>query len=357
MRTLGSLAAIAVGTLLTTYALPTQAEAIKIGISQPISGTNGDYFKRQFVNPAILAIEEFNAKGGLFGQKIDYVIEDNRANAGTAQAVARKLVDVDRVSMISISISPAVLATLPISDPKQVIVMTVSQHPKILTSEWTALSTPTAAGFGVAAAKYAIGDLHAKTASLLLENNDAIRISGKTFKDEFERTGGKVVETTYFDTENQDFRAQLTKIRAANPDLLNIQAVGARAYGLALKQAAELNFSPTYVIGGDQIIDPQVKEIAGTLHSKVFYTTTKIDPQWNEKQFKPRFGYDGDGFAARVYDGTKIYLTAVQRAGTSDPVKVRDTLFHIKDFHGALGTWGYDGSGEPHIPVYVEPIP
>lgn len=144
MRTLGLLSAIAVGSLLATYALPTQAEAIKIGISQPISGTNGDYFKRQFVNPAILAIEEFNAKGGLLGQKISYVIEDNRANAGTAQAVARKLVDVDRVSMISISISPAVLATLPISDPKQVIVMTVSQHPKILTSEWAALSTPTA---------------------------------------------------------------------------------------------------------------------------------------------------------------------------------------------------------------------
>jgi branched-chain amino acid transport system substrate-binding protein len=344
----------------TGFAMGSQAAevgGIKIGISQPISGSNGDYFKREFVNPAILAIEEFNAKGGLLGQKIEFVVEDNRADAGTAQSAARKLVDVDHVSMISISISPAVLATLPITDPNHVMVMTVSQHPKILASEWAALSTPTAAAFGVAAAKYAFENQKAMTAGLLLENNDAIRITGQAFKETFERLGGKVVEIDYFNTENQDFRAQLTKLRAASPALLYMQAVGARAYGLSLKQAAELNFAPKYVIGGDQIVDPKVKEIAGPISSEAFYTTTKIDPEWNEKQFKPRFGYEGDGFAARVYDGTKIYLTAVQRAGASDPVKVRDTLLHINDFHGALGTWGYEGTGEPHIPVYVEPLP
>jgi ABC-type branched-subunit amino acid transport system substrate-binding protein len=111
------------------------------------------------------------------------------------------------------------------------------------------------------------------------------------------------------------------------------------------------------VVAGDQVTDPKVKEIAGTMPPEVYYTTTGIDTVWNEKQFKPRFGYDGDGFAARVYDGTKIYLTAVQKAGTSDPVKVRETLFGISDFKGALGTWGYQGTGAPHIPVQLVKAP
>jgi ABC-type branched-subunit amino acid transport system substrate-binding protein len=164
----------------TGFAMGSQAAevgGIKIGISQPISGSNGDYFKREFVNPAILAIEEFNAKGGLLGQKIEFVVEDNRADAGTAQSAARKLVDVDHVSMISISISPAVLATLPITDPNHVMVMTVSQHPKILASEWAALSTPTAAAFGVAAAKYAFEHQKAMTAGLLLRSASPARPS------------------------------------------------------------------------------------------------------------------------------------------------------------------------------------
>lgn len=340
-----------------TGATTARSEGIKIGIAQPISGSNGDYFKRQFVNPAILAIDEFNAKGGLLGKKIEYVVEDNGANANTAQSVARKLVDVDGVSMISTSISPAVLATLPISDAKEVIVMTVSQHPKILASKWAALSTPSAPDFGVASAKYAYNVLKAKTAGLFLENNDAIRITGNAFKEEFERLGGKVSEIAYYNTDDQDFRAQLTKLKSHNPDVVYMQSIAARAYGLALKQGAELNFVPKYVIAGDQIVDPKVKEIAGKVSSEVFYTTTNIDQEWNEKRFKARFGYDADGFAARVYDGTKIYLTAVEKAGTSDPTKIRDTLFQIHDFHGALGTWGYNGSGQPQIPISVVRAP
>jgi ABC-type branched-subunit amino acid transport system substrate-binding protein len=77
-------------------------EKIKIGISQFISGANGDYFKRETVNPAILAIEEVNAKGGLLGHKVEYVVEDHKGNAAPAQAVAWKLISIDKVSMISI---------------------------------------------------------------------------------------------------------------------------------------------------------------------------------------------------------------------------------------------------------------
>src|SRR3984893_5033819 len=81
-------------------------EEVKIGISQPISGANGDYFKRELVNPVILAIEEINAKGGLLGRKVGYVLEDHKANAATAQSIARKLTEIDKVLLISSSISP-----------------------------------------------------------------------------------------------------------------------------------------------------------------------------------------------------------------------------------------------------------
>ena len=140
--------AITIGVIgLTAAAQASAAEAIKVGISQPISGANGDYFKRELVNPAILAIEQVNAKGGVLGHKVEYVIEDNKANAATALAVARKLIDIDHVSMISISITPAVLATLPIAEENHIVVMSAAQHPKIAQSPWGFLSTPAAPVF------------------------------------------------------------------------------------------------------------------------------------------------------------------------------------------------------------------
>ena len=107
------------------------------------------------------------------------------------------------------------------------------------------------------------------------------------FQKEFEAAGGKVVASESFNNGDQDYRAQLTKLRAANPDVLNISATGPRAYGLALKQAAELNFKAKAVIATDTLIDPQLWEIAGNLASGIYYSVLDFDRAWNEGKFKP----------------------------------------------------------------------
>jgi branched-chain amino acid transport system substrate-binding protein len=341
--------------LIVGVATPAHAQEIKIGISQFISGPNGDYFKRELVNPAILAIEEVNAKGGLLGHKVEYVVEDNKGNAQTAQAVARKLISIDKVSMISISVTPAVLATLPLAEENHVLVMTVAQHPKITESKWGFRSSPAADKLGIAPARYAYKELKVRTIGILRENNDAIRITVGAIQKEFQSLGGRVVDIEAFSGGDEDYRGQLTKLRAANPDLLYIGSVGPRAYGLALKQAAELNFKPRFIMAQDQVVDPQVRKIAGNLVSGVYYVATTFDPKWSDA-FKRHFGYDADAFAARVYDGVKIYLEAVAKAGSADPVKIRDTLANFGEFHGVTGTWGYPGTGEPEMYPVVERV-
>jgi branched-chain amino acid transport system substrate-binding protein len=353
-----SLCAITIGVLgLTAAAQAQAAEAIKVGISQPISGANGDYFKRELVNPAILAIEEVNAKGGVLGHKVEYVIEDNKANAATALAVARKLIDIDHVSMISISITPAVLATLPVAEENHIVVMSAAQHPKIAQSPWGFLSTPAAPVFGIVQARFAFNDLKARTAGIMGENNDAVRTTTTAFAKEFEKLGGKVLDVETFNHNDVDFQAQLTKLRAANPDVMNMEPTGPNIDGLILKQAAELHFRPKNIIAGDFIIDPQARAIAGDLVSGIYYTVVEFDHDWNEKVFKKRFGYNADGFAARIYDGVSIYFAAVKKAGTSDPEKIRETLRHFTGFHGVLGTWGYNGTGDPAMLPTVKRVP
>lgn len=334
-----------------------QAQGIKIGISQPLSGGNADYFQRHAVNPVILAIEEANAAGGLLGQKVEYVVEDHKGEPSTAAAVARKMIDVDRISVLVTSISPAVLAAMPITEQNRVIILTLAQHPRITESKWNFRTGPTGVNYGLAMAKYAAEKLGAKTIAMLGENNDAVRVSQAAMKQEFEKAGGKIVASETFSPTDQDLRAQLTKIRAANPDVINLQATGPRMHGLALKQAAEMKISPSAIVANQTILDPQLFAIAGAAASGVYYATIDFDKEWNENVFKKRFGYDAVSETALVYDGTKKYLDAVKATGSRDPEKIRDGLLSQPAAKGVTGTWGYIGSGEPNILPQIQRIP
>ena len=153
-------------------------------------------------------------------------------------------------------------------------------------------------------------------------------------------------------------RAQLTKIRYAEPDVLNLAATGPRMHGLALKQAAEMKINfPKGIIANQTITDPQLFTIAGDAASGVYYATIDLDRGWNDKVFKPRFGYDAESEAALTYDATKKYFEAVRAVGSNDPVKIRDHLLMQPASKGITGTWGYSGTGEPGIMPVIKRIP
>ena len=82
---------------------------------------------------------------------------------------------------------------------------------------------------------------------------------------------------------------------------------------------------------------------------QAFVADAKIDAEWNKGVFTKRFGYEADSFGAKSYDAVRIYLQALERAGTDDPEKVRDTLYAFRDYKGALGAWGFAGTGEPEL--------
>ena len=355
-RTISVAAGLGLGLL--TVITAARADTVKIGISQPLSGANADYFQQQGVDPVLLAIEEVNAAGGLLGHKVEYVVEDHKGESATSAAVTRKMIDLDHISMLVTSVSPAVLAALPIAARNNVIVMTLAQHPAVTSSKWGFRISATGTNYGIAMADFAWNTMKARSMALLGENNDAIRVSQGAFRKRFEELGGKTVAAETFAPTDQDLRAQLSKIAAAEPDALNLSSTGPRMHGLALKQIAEMKVKlPSGIIANQTIIDPQLFAIAGTAATGVYYATIDFDRSWNSKTFKPRFGFDAESEAALTYDGVKKYFAAVKAVGSLDLVKIRDQLLTQPPSHGVTGTWGYNGTGEPNIMPSVNRIP
>jgi branched-chain amino acid transport system substrate-binding protein len=334
----GTLTALCVSTI----AVAQEPAPIKIGLSQIASGIASDYWGRQVNKPALLAIDDANKNGGVNGRKVIGILEDNQGNATTGSAVAHKLIEIDNVNMIFVAPTPAVLATLPIAEQAHVPVVSTSISPKVSASPWGALAQPPADRQGQAYAKFIIGH-HCTRIADLTGQSDSDRIASDAFAAALKEAGMKPVDTETYEVNAQDFTAQLTKIRAADPDCFLIQSLSGATYGFILKQMAQLGFRPATILTYYQIADPQTRQLAGDLVDGIYFIEIPVDPEWNARVFRPRMGYDADGNGALAYDAIALYLDAYAAAGSDDPKKVRETMLNYKGYKGAVGAWGYNG--------------
>src|SRR5436190_10882530 len=181
-----TLAAIVLAAAVTTA--PAQ-ETIKVGVIQPLTGAfaaSGTYV----TNGAKIAADEINAKGGVLGQKIELVIEDNKSNPTEAASVAEKLMVRDKVPVLMGAWgSSLTLAVMPkLMEYKVPMLVETSSSGKITTSgnPYIFRISPPSAVEAVAFAKI-VDKLHIKKADFLVINNDwglgTAEDFGKMFKE------------------------------------------------------------------------------------------------------------------------------------------------------------------------------
>jgi branched-chain amino acid transport system substrate-binding protein len=324
-------------------------EPIRIGIVLPLSGQNGEYVKRYLIAPTEMAAKEANDKGGILGRQVKIVVEDSRYDPASAVSAAKKLADVDKVIAVFTGFTPLTLPQLPVAEEKRFLVIAPStEHPDLTKSPWAVRMTPTADKAGIRIAALA-KELGMKTAAVLSEDNESVRLTERAFRSEFEKTGGKIVGVESFKTQDTDMRGQLTKLRAAKPDALYLTMSAGRPMALVLKQISEVGLRPKQIFANHLIEDKEVRSIGGNMSEGVIYTTLRVAPAFSER-FKALYGYDADANAGKHYDATVLLFDAIKRAGTADDAgKVRDAIYKYGEFNGVLGTFLFQGTGEPGI--------
>src|SRR6186997_1144376 len=230
-------AAALAGSLMTSAA----AQTIKIGVIEPLTGpfaASGNYV----TNGAKIAADEINAKGGVRGQKIELVIEDNKSNPTEAASVAEKLITSDKVPVLMGAWgSSLTLAVMPKLMEYQVpMLVETSSSGKITTSGNPyifRISPPSSVE--AAAFKPMVPKMGLKKADFLVINNDwgrgAAEDFGKLLKADNVQVG--LVET--MDQSAQDMSAQLSKIKATDSDTIMV-TTAVEQLTLLLKQATAL---------------------------------------------------------------------------------------------------------------------
>jgi branched-chain amino acid transport system substrate-binding protein len=344
-----SLSALAIAALIAAASAASSQEPINIGTNLPLTGQYGDYVKHYMVAPTDFATRETNEKGGVLGRQVKVFGEDAHYDGATAVSALTKLIDVDKIKAVFTAFTPITLPQLPVAEENHVLVMAPStEHPDLTKSAWAVRMTPTADKAGIVIADLAT-KLGLKTAALLVEDNEAVRITTRAFTAEFEKNGGKVVSDETFKTQETDMRGQLTKIRAAQPDAFYIVASAGRPIALALKQISEVGLKPKQIFSNHVIEDREVRAIGAAMAEGVIYTSLGMDPAFAAR-FKAALGYDPDSNAGKHYDATMLLFAAMTRAGTADDTtKIRDTIYNFGEYKGVVGTFKFTGTGEPGI--------
>ncbi|MCU0521363.1 MAG: ABC transporter substrate-binding protein [Anaerolineae bacterium] len=331
------------------------SKAVKIAILAPLSGDVAT-FGQSTRDGAMLAIEEWNAKGGVDGATIEVVVEDSQCNAEAAVSAANKVIDQDGVKFIIGEVCSS--ASIPVSEiatSKGVLqISPTSTNPSVTVAEdGTTKSTIFRACFidpfqGLVGAKFAIETLGAQTAAVFLDQgNDYVRGLAEVFIKEFEAAGGQVVVTESYTGDDQDFSAILTKVKDANPDVLYLPDYY-NTVNLIAGQAQEKGITAV-LMGGDgwDSADLDVSVVEGGYFTNHFSADdTRAIVQDFVSKYEAKYGARPDALAALAYDAATILLQSMDQANSVDPIKVAETMAS-GTFPVVSGEITYDASHNP----------
>jgi branched-chain amino acid transport system substrate-binding protein len=308
-----------------------------------------------------LAAAEINAAGGVLGEPLQILAEDDRGEAAEAASVVSKLITRDHVvALIGEQASSRTLAAAPIAQRYQIPMIAPTSTNVEVTKKGDYIFRVcfTDAYQGRVLAIFARRSLSAETAAILTDVKSDYSVGlAEAFRAEFVARGGRIVAEQSYAEGDGDFSAQLTAIREAKPKILFVPGYYTDA-GLIARQAKQLGVGAT-MLGGDGFDSPKLIEIGGEAVEGTLFSNhyAPEDPapavQAFVAAYRKRHGEDPDSIAALSYDAARLLADAIRRAGSTEAKRIRDAIAATPGFTGVSGKITFDAERNPIKPAYI----
>jgi len=350
--------AAAAAALLGSHARAQGAGPIRIGAFGPISG-NAAAQGQSLRTGMEMVVKARNASGGVLGRQVDLIVGDDAGKPEEAAVIARRLATRDNVCIALGSVSsPASLAAAQVFREEQLPQIVVSGTAQRITTqgnEWVFRCTIPDRKFVADLADFIAGKFpKLKRFGFIYVNDDFGKGGFDSFVEAGKKHGMTVAAGESYTRGDVDFTAQLTKIRAANPDAI-VDWSRYTEGALIQRQLRQLGMSlPRF--GSDGIAPPAFLELAGEAANGVIYAThfspaTSADnPQAVRfiEAFRSQYGKLPDYVHAQAYDAIGIAIAAIERAKSTDRTAIRDAL-RKTDYASVRGPFKFDAKGDPTL--------
>jgi branched-chain amino acid transport system substrate-binding protein len=332
-----------------------ESNVIKIGAAGQLTGPEA-VFGSDMLNGVKLAVEEWNAKGGVLGKRIELIPGDDQAEPRQAVAVANKFVNDGVVGVVGHFNSSCSIPASEVYHKAGIPQIShASTNPKLTDQGFDNVFRVCGRDDqqGKAAADFAVQKLKVKKVAIIHDKTTY----GQGFAEEFRKAIGPAAEIVAFEgitKGEKDYSPVVTKVKAVNPDLVFFGGIYTEG-GLLIKQFKAVGGTAPF-IGGDGIMSEELLKIGGAATEGTYATfgpDTKDSPTakgFNEN-YRKKYGEPGV-YSVYAYDAANILLQAVQKAGTTDG-KALTAAIRAIDFTGALGHVQFDAKGDVKESPYV----
>jgi branched-chain amino acid transport system substrate-binding protein len=332
--------------LLPPSAFTAPQTGLKVGAVFPLSGPQSTFGQESY-NGLMLALDELKAKDAAFAAQISVLKEDEKSNPVDAANAVKKLLGVDKADIIfgTVASSNTLSMISAVLEAQKPLVTPASTNPEVTKKGDLIFRVCFIDPFqGSVLANFAFKNLGKKKAAVLLDHkSDYSKGLAQYFEETFKKNGGLIVGKESYEAGKKDFKTQLTKLRAAQPEVLLIPGYY-QEVGLIMKQAHQMGFK-VVMLGGDGWDSPTLYQLAGPQAVQGHYFSSHFSPDDSDPQvqrfvkaYTAQYHKTPGALAALGYDGMLIIADAFKRAGTNKPDALKKALAATQNFKGVSGT-------------------
>ena len=327
-------------TMMTTTSMASATSAaavIKIGLITPLSGIYAPD-GTQVQQGAQIAVDQLNAAGGVLGEQIQLIPQDEGTTTAQTVNAAQILVSQDKVNfMIGPYFSGDVEATLPVTTANKIVqILTVSSLDSLMVppqNQYLFRVTLPDSGYATMAIAW-LGMVHAKTFVYEAEDYGYAHEIGSFLTNESASAGLTMLSADYFPDTTTDYSSAINKIASLAPDGIVVVMEGTNGIDFQKQFAANpaVNKIPIFHLETLLILPTNAESINAAVPggvNNVFVgpiSTITNETAAFQQLFFQKYGITASHYAMDGYDGVMILANAVNKAGTTDPDAVATAL-------------------------------
>lgn len=331
---------------------------VRVACAGPMTG-EGAKQGQDMANGCRLAVDEWNARGGVLGRKVELLLEDDAQDPKQANAVANKMFTEGVLVVVGHYNSSCAIPASEIYNSRHMVMITpAATNPTVTDRGYPTLFRVCGRDDeqGRAAAEYVAKEMPGAKVAVLDDKTTYGQELAAEFKRNWEALSGrKAVYSGVIVKEDQDYTPVLTTLRGLEPDLVYFGGLYPQG-GLLMKQMRQLGMKAEF-LSGDGTFDPEFVRIAGPDNAEGAMVTFMPDAEKIPSarpvvaEYRKRFGEPGHT-SLYSYEAVNIALRGVEKAGGTDGLKVAEVI-HAGVFQTVFGPMQFDPKGDLMKVPYV----